>query len=203
MGTPFFRPADEAEQRALGEHLLLIAREASGGQLELIAEDLGCVPDFVRESLARLAIPGFRVLRWERDWDRFRDPQAYPPESVATTGTHDTSSLASWWEQELSAEQRGAVATLPGFAELRDAGDRLTAEARTALLLGLYGAASRLAILPLIDAYGGHERVNVPSTVQDTNWTYRMPWTVDELDAGAADLTSWLRDLAARTGRTG
>ena len=73
---------------------------------------------------------------------------------------------------------------------------------RTALLLGLYGAPSRLAILPLVDAYGGHERVNVPSTVQDTNWTYRMPWNVDELAAGGADgLTTRLRDLAARTGR--
>jgi 4-alpha-glucanotransferase len=202
-GTPFFRPADEPAQRRLGEHLLRIAREASGGRLDLIAEDLGSVPDFVRQSLAGLGIPGFRVLRWERDWDRFRDPQAYPHESVVTTGTHDTSSLASWWEEELSAELRGAVAALPCFAGLREAGDRLTPEARTALLEGLYGASSRLAILPLIDAYGGHERVNVPSTVQDTNWTYRMPWTVDELEAGAGGLTCWLRDLATRTGRAG
>jgi 4-alpha-glucanotransferase len=201
-GTPFFRPADDAAQRALGERLLLIAREASGSRLDLIAEDLGSVPDFVRQSLAGLAMPGFRVLRWERDWDRFRDPQAYPRESVVTTGTHDTSSLATWWEHELAADQRAAVAALPGFAALRGAGDRLTPDARTALLLGLYGASSRLAILPLVDAYGGHERVNVPSTVQDTNWTYRMPWNVDELTAGGADgLTTRLRDLATRTGR--
>ena len=35
---------------------------------EIIAEDLGVIPDFVRESLARLGIPGYRVFRWERHW---------------------------------------------------------------------------------------------------------------------------------------
>ena len=35
---------------------------------EIIAEDLGTVPDFVRASLRRLGVPGFKVLRWERHW---------------------------------------------------------------------------------------------------------------------------------------
>ena len=57
-------------------------------------------------------------------------------------------------------------------------------------------------ILPFLDIYGGRERINVPSTVADTNWTYRMPWTVDQLlsEPGAA-LAGRLRELAARTGR--
>ena len=49
---------------------------------EIIAEDLGIVPDFVRESLARLSIPGYKVLRWERHWhvegQPFMDPADYP-----------------------------------------------------------------------------------------------------------------------------
>ena len=48
---------------------------------EIIAEDLGVVPDFVRASLARLSIPGYRVLRWERHWPTegqpFKDPLEY------------------------------------------------------------------------------------------------------------------------------
>ena len=35
----------------------------------VIAEDLGVVPDFVRESQHRLGIPGYKVFRWERDWE--------------------------------------------------------------------------------------------------------------------------------------
>ena len=54
---------------------------ASAGA-EIIAEDLGTVPDFVRASLARLGVPGFRVFRWERHWHAdgqpFRDPRDYP-----------------------------------------------------------------------------------------------------------------------------
>jgi 4-alpha-glucanotransferase len=201
-GTPSFRPPDEGTQLTLGERLLSVAREASGGLLDVIAEDLGSVPDFVRHSLQRLAIPGYRVLRWEHDRGRFRDPRGYPEQSVATTGTHDTSSLACWWEDELSPEQRAALAALPDFAVLRDRGARLTPGVHAALLQGLYGASSRLAILPFIDAYGGRERINVPSTIQDTNWTYRLPWTVDELVGDAGDgLAAQLRGLAARTGR--
>jgi 4-alpha-glucanotransferase len=132
----------------------------------------------------------------------FRDPRAYPELSVATTGTHDTSSLAAWWEDELVPDARAALAAVPAFASLRDGGDRLTPDVHGALLGGLYSAASRLVVLPFIDAYGGRERINVPSTIQDSNWTYRLPWSLDEL-AGApgASLAARLRDLALGSGR--
>jgi 4-alpha-glucanotransferase len=200
-GTPFFRPADEVSQVALGEQLIARAREAGRG-LELVGEDLGSVPDFVRQSLHRVGIPGFRVLRWEQDHGRFRDPAGYPELSVATTGTHDTSSLASWWEDELGAEERAALASLPAFAAMPEYRATLTPEVHDAVLGGLYTAASRLVILPFVDVYGGRERINVPSTVQDGNWSYRMPWTVEELAGhGGTPLAARLRDLALRSGR--
>ena len=78
-------------QLAQGERLMKIFC-SSGARI--IVEDLGTVPDYVRESLARLGVPGFKVPRWERDWDEpgqpFRDPRSYPAASVAVTGTHDT-----------------------------------------------------------------------------------------------------------------
>jgi 4-alpha-glucanotransferase len=199
--APFFQPPDQESQRARGETLLTAAREAAGS-LQLIGEDLGSVPDFVRQSLQRLRVPGFRVLRWEQDAGVFRDPRGYPELSVATSGTHDTSSLAAWWEEELTPEMRRALAAVPAFAALHDAGDRLTDAVHVALLDGLYGASSALVVVPFIDAYAGRERINVPSTVSAANWTYRLPWTVGELrgEAGAA-LGRRLRDLAARSAR--
>src|SRR5262245_19651029 len=179
-GKPFFRPEDEARQVALGEQLLAHAREAGSG-LELVGEDLGSVPDFVRQSLHRVGVPGFRVLRWEQDHGRFRDPAGYPELSVATTGTHATSSLASWSDDELEAEERAALASLPAFAARPEYCATLTPEVHDAVRGGLYTAASRLVVLPFVDVYGGRERINVPSTVQDNNWSYRMPWTVEEL----------------------
>src|SRR5262249_29495487 len=66
-GSPaYFSPPDEQGQAALGERVLEIFREPG---TEIIAEDLGIVPEFVRASLARAGVPGFRVLRWERCWN--------------------------------------------------------------------------------------------------------------------------------------
>src|SRR5262249_34070733 len=53
-GDPsFFSPAAEADQKALGERVIEILR---GAGAEIIAEDLGTVPDFVRESLVSLEV---------------------------------------------------------------------------------------------------------------------------------------------------
>jgi 4-alpha-glucanotransferase len=115
-GAPFFTPADENDQRMLGERILGLFMESGAC---LIAEDLGTVPDFVRESLGRLQVPGYRVLRWERDWHAdghpFRHPADYPSRSLATTGTHDTDPLAIWWETA-PADERRAVAQLAGLS---------------------------------------------------------------------------------------
>src|SRR5207249_2443146 len=112
-----FLPDDEGAQLALGERLLGVALGAAG-DTRVIAEDLGTVPPFVRRSLAALGIPGYRVLRWEEDAGAFRDPTSYPRLSVATSGTHDTTTLAVWWSDELGEAGRRALAGVPPFAGL-------------------------------------------------------------------------------------
>src|SRR6185436_5053924 len=83
----------------------------------IVAEDLGTVPDFVRESLARQGVPGFKILRWERQWHAegqpFRHPSEYPRVSVAASGTHDTEPLLVWWEQASADEKRQVNQFLP------------------------------------------------------------------------------------------
>ena len=68
------------------------------------------------------------------------------------------------------------------------------------LLAAVYGAGSELLLLPFQDAFGARERVNVPGTVTDDNWTYRTPM---DLAALSADLAARdrLRALAAGSGR--
>jgi 4-alpha-glucanotransferase len=191
-----FVPATEDEQLALGERLLRVIL-AAAAPAAVIAEDLGVVPPFVRRSLAQLGIPGYRVLRWESD-----DPATYPACSVATTGTHDTSSLAVWWEEELGAAGREALTALPSFTALRALGAAFTPAVHAALLDGLYGAGSALVVLPFADAYGGRERINVPATVAESNWSYRLPWTFAALDGAAGSrLRARLHELAARQDR--
>ena len=185
-GPGFFSPAEEAHQVALGERVLTLMREPGA---EIIAEDLGIVPDFVHASLARLGVPGFRVFRWERLWHEpgqpFRDPVTYPALSVATTGTHDTEPLALWWEHA-PPEERAQVAALPTAGgvlarpELFDGA--FTPIVRDALLEALFASGSDLLLFPVPDVFGWRDRINTPATVDDRNWSFRLPWPIDQLE---------------------
>ena len=72
--TTGFTPADEGAQIALGERIMRVMNRWS----EVVAEDLGAVPPFLRPSLEKLGVPGYRVLRWEKDGDKYRDPASWP-----------------------------------------------------------------------------------------------------------------------------
>ena len=206
-GEGFFTPADEAAQRALGETLLDLFR---GAGAEIVAEDLGTVPDFVRASLARLGIPGFRVFRWERHWHvdgyPFRDPADYPPLSVAASGTHDTDAVACWWDAVPDAV-RQKVGELPSVWRLTGGADLtrrpFDAAIRDALLEVLFAAASDMLSLPVQDVFGWTDRINEPGTVNAGNWTYKLPWPVDQLDtiSEARERQEQLRAWSERYGR--
>jgi 4-alpha-glucanotransferase len=176
-GAAFFSPPTEPEQTALGEKILTLFRESGA---EIIAEDLGTVPDFVRASLARTGVPGLKVFRWERHWDEpeqpFRDPAQYSPLSVAVSGTHDTEPMMTWWD-DASAEDRELVrAVVPAAGA-----EAPCAAVRDALLEALYASGSRTVLLPIQDVFGWHHRVNDPSVVADSNWVFRLPWPVDRI----------------------
>jgi 4-alpha-glucanotransferase len=189
---PFFTPADEADQVALGELLLKIFVDAGA---EIIAEDLGLVPDFVRQSLARLGVPGFRVFRWERYWHNegqpFIDPEDYPVSSVATSGTHDTETMMTWWERT-SADERRQVASLRTMRRIASHGD----VDRDALLQVLMASTSQLVLFPVQDVFGWRDRINEPATVNEVNWTFRLPWPSNRLGDFAQERESTLRAWA-------
>jgi 4-alpha-glucanotransferase len=211
-GDTMFIPATEPEQTALGERVLAVFREPG---TEIIAEDLGVVPDFVRESLARLDVPGYRVFRWERRWQEpgqpFRDPRdEYPRGSVATSGTHDTEPLVVWWEGA-PREEREAVLAVPSLrAKLADdevqaalADHRPSHGMREMLLETLFESRSDLLILPIQDVFGWRDRINQPATVGSTNWTWRLPWPCDRLATTPESIAvaSQMRAWAERHGR--
>jgi 4-alpha-glucanotransferase len=207
----FFAPPDEPTQSRLGATILKVYL---GSGLEIVAEDLGTVPDFVRWSMARVGVPGFKVMRWERAWkidgQPFVDPAAYPEASVALSGTHDTEPLAEWW-RELSPEDRAAFARLPSVtagldaAATTDAGDTaaLTPVVRDAILRALVGSASCYVMLPLQDVFGWDVRINTPATVSDTNWTWKLTVPVDRWrdDAEWTERAASLRAWTSSTGR--
>jgi 4-alpha-glucanotransferase len=207
-GAGVFMPAVQHEQIALGERVLGVFADSGA---EIIAEDLGIIPDFVRESLARLGIPGYRVFRWERRWHEegqpFRDPAKYPAASVATSGTHDTEPLVIWWEQA-PPDERQAALDIPSIRARMSADERaravteptLTPDVRAALLDALCASGSDLLLLPIQDVFGWRARINQPATVNASNWTWKLPWPSDRLlsEPEALGVAEQLRDCADR-----
>ena len=199
-----FVPPDEPSQIAQGERIL---RVLGGFGTQIVAEDLGSVPDFVRASLARLHVPGYKVLRWERDWETqekpFRDPTCFPPLSLATTGTHDTETLAEWWDEADSDERQKAME----WPYLKRTGRTVDATfddcLRDALLRTLFNAGSNLVVVPVQDIFGWKDRINTPAVVDDVNWRWRMPWPVEDLETEPVprERSAFLRELSRSSGR--
>jgi 4-alpha-glucanotransferase len=205
-GDPFFVPADEPAQLAQGEAVIGVLRE---NDIELIAEDLGAVPDFVRASLTAMGVPGCRVLRWERQWSvpgaPFLDPEQYPALSVAMTGTHDTEPLAVWWDR-CAIHDRAALLALPFFAErgLSDPSQPWTPALRDALLEQAFRSGSAGLLVPIQDLFGWPDRINTPATIGPQNWTWTLPWPVDRVEhiGEAGERARFLHALALSSGRT-
>jgi 4-alpha-glucanotransferase len=198
-GACYFVPTVEEDQLAQGEAVL--GAFAKGGA-DLIAEDLGVIPDFVRSSLDRMRVPGFRVLRWEQRDGRFRQPTDWPEHSVATNGTHDTETSAVWWDA-LPEPERAAIRELPLLTPLPDEIARAYNHyVHRALFETIYDARSNLALIPIQDVFALRERINVPNTMGPQNWSWRLPWSIDTMDK-EEHLAAQLDDLASLARRTG
>jgi len=194
----WFDTAEEPAQDVRGERVLRAIQEEAGAT-RVIGEDLGVIPPFVRRRLTSLGIPGYRVLPWENDAGRFRDPKGYPVQSVATWSTHDTAPIVSWWD-ELPASDRAELGRLAGLdaATAADEGARWLP-----LLRLLFESASELTLVLPQEILGEHARINTPGTVDSINWTYRLPRTVEALGADPAVVARMraLRDAVRESGR--
>ena len=100
---------------------------------------------------------------------------------MAISGTHDTESMADWWDGA-DLDDRQAVAAIP---DIRDAGvqadEPFSERVRDALLSALFHASSDFVLIALPDVFGWRDRINTPAVVSDANWTWRLPWEVERL----------------------
>jgi 4-alpha-glucanotransferase len=89
------------------EQYAILTLESSRAGAIVVGEDLGTVPARVRYSLRRHGMLRSHVLQFEVDPDprtAIRRPQ---PDAVASIGTHDTPTFASFW-RGLDIEERAA-----------------------------------------------------------------------------------------------
>lgn len=179
--------------------LRLLALESSRHQAIVLGEDLGTVPDGLREKLIARSILGMRVLLFEQDHGgQFKPILDWPDNALATTSTHDLPTLNGWWhsrdidwniqlglidaptveqwsEHRLRERQalRQALSQDPqNFTdEVRNETDHVI----DASVRYLGHTRAPLVLLPLEDALGVEEQANLPGTT-DThpNWRRRL-----------------------------
>lgn len=196
-----FVPDLEAEQAALGERNFRLLSQAApapaGLPSAIIAEDLGVIPRFVRAVLEALQLPGYKVMRWAREDGIYQHPHHYPPVSLVTTGTHDSETLREWWMISLPWEREAVCRTFPELNSFQPPPADFTPELHEALLRAALNASSGLCVLPWQDVFGEVERVNLPGTVSDANWTYRMKPEAEVLSSreDTARAALWLKRL--------
>ncbi|MCL2808893.1 MAG: 4-alpha-glucanotransferase [Treponema sp.] len=167
------------------------------------AEDLGAVPSCVPRVLSKLRILGLRVIRWFRDWDKDGMPyipfEDYPQLSVCTPAVHDSSTVREWWEKEADQEQFSGFIGVPSLPKIYHPGTAKIILSKAA------SARSRFRVYQIQDLlhlsnnwYSKNpedERINVPGTANDFNWTYRLPAVISEI-AKDKDLIQAVAELS-------
>lgn len=79
----------------------ILALESQRQQAVIIGEDLGTVPEGIRELLAQFGIYSYRVFFFETAADGgYFSPAHYPEQAMATLSTHDLPTLIGFWHCE-------------------------------------------------------------------------------------------------------
>lgn len=211
--TPEHREAN----RLHGETLLGILAEETGN-LGLIAEDLGEVPPYVRPSLARMQLAGFKIPQWECEPDGLLFPGSeYPRISITTYATHDHPPLCEIWNDLIkrakavqdnpadSAARRELRALVLFCGGNPDAWENHTFDSQVLglLLRGLWRSNSWLAAANINDLFGTADRFNVPGTSCAQNWSARLHAPIHSWDAvHAGAIASWVHDVQTLRSRS-
>jgi 4-alpha-glucanotransferase len=203
------RPDDYPENKAANcadgdQRLKAILKAAAGA--EVIAEDLGWVPEYVRPHLEKLGIAGFRIPHWDCNEQGHPTPGSlFPENTFATYSTHDHDPVNGIWRGCLGAIERhakhpadhtygsakGAESTLRILSEF--SGIPLPKEGagwpeysegiQLRLVKALLSSNSRYAVLMVTELFDLNERINHPGTSGGINWRYRLPWTVAQIQS--------------------
>jgi 4-alpha-glucanotransferase/(1->4)-alpha-D-glucan 1-alpha-D-glucosylmutase len=196
----------------------LVALESVRNTCLVIGEDLGTMPEGLREALADSGIFSYRLFYFEKSDGRLCRPEQYPREALVSVGTHDLPTLSGFWQgSDLALRDRLDLWPTPAQ---RNEAVRAREEDRTEiralldeqgllapgpiepqLARAAYGFLARtpcrLLMVQPEDMIGQIEQVNLPGTHDEhPNWRQRLAVPLEALlsDARARDLAEVLND---------
>lgn len=188
-------PADGAYVAyPLDDLLGILALESQRNRCLVIGEDLGTVPDAVREALKPMGVLSYRLFYFEKDKGSFKSPAAFPQEAAVAASTHDLPTLTGYWRggdldlrHDLNlypseeVRQQQIVGRAQDRAELLIALERegllpagmsvhpvAVPEMSPPLVRAIYGylarTPSRVLLVQMEDVLGQADQVNLPGT---------------------------------------
>ena len=192
--------------------LRIIALESRRNNCVVIGEDLGNVPEGFSETIQQAGLLSFKVMFFER-WESglFKRPENFPEQSIVTIATHDTATLAGWWQgndlvwrQQLnlypneeaghadrnarSAERQNLIAALDDLQVMdmskapQESPALMNTELSTAVQHYLAASPSHIQLIPLEDALELTEQVNIPGTIDEhPNWLQKLPVILEDM----------------------
>jgi 4-alpha-glucanotransferase len=157
-------------------------KEALGGDLPFIAEDLGAVTPAVFALRDRFGLPGIKILQFAFGDDpsapTFK-PHNFTRRAVVYTGTHDNDTTVGWfhdrgggWSTRTLAQTQAEREAALRYLGVGAAGPR---EIHWDMIRLALSSVANVAIVPLQDILGlGTEaRMNRPGT-ETGNWEWRF-----------------------------
>ena len=159
-----------APGKKLFEHL----KTVFGGDMPVIAEDLGVITPDVEELRDSNGFPGMKILQFAFGLDRNGELDTTNPylphnctrRSVMYTGTHDNNTTQGWY-----AALDGSVKDkVRRYLECPD--DQVVWQMMRAALV----SCAQDVVFPMQDwlGLGAEARMNVPSTCGSSNWSWRL-----------------------------
>jgi 4-alpha-glucanotransferase len=193
----------------LQQLLTVLSLESARSSCLVVGEDLGVVPDEMRQAMPEFGLYHYKVLLFEKTDGRFRRPDEFVKRALATVTTHDMPTLRSFWEGR-DIELRRRLNLYPSadieneivrerahdremlLSALRDQGlspaqpstpdEPFTAELAYALHLYLARSSTSLVALQIEDLLGMVDPVNVPGTdAEYPNWQRKLCADIEDM----------------------
>jgi 4-alpha-glucanotransferase len=206
----------------LRQLLTVLSLESARSSCLVVGEDLGVVPDEMRQAMPEFGLYHYKVLLFEKIAGRFRRPDEFVRHALAAATTHDLPTLRSYWEAR-DIELRHRLNLFPSaeiesdivrerdhdremlLIALREQGinpahpgaplEPYTDDLGHALHLYLARSSTALVALQIEDLLGMIDPVNVPGTFAEyPNWQRKLTASIEDM-AARADLNARLAEI--------
>ena len=163
----------------------ILCLEAERAGTMVVGEDLGTVPDGVREMMEARGVRRSYVLQFSVSPQPDTAIEAPPRASLATANTHDTPLFAAFWSAAEPALRHAVVRWLVQRGRLPDADEPAAEAVLRACLADIASLDVETVLVTLEDLWGELEPQNVPGTSGEdaVNWRRRARYRLEEMFA--------------------